>query len=837
MRNKKENSKDPVQVYCRLRPLKNLTDLAAVRRYSDQIIQLYHPSGLKPEAFYNFKFVFPEDATQKDVFEEIAYPLAEDLLNGKDGLLFTYGITSSGKTYTLTGNCLNPGILPRTLDVIFNTIQQRQARKYIFKPDGSNYFEIRSNADALIELQREKMEKQSQLFNQGSRTPTRRQKNNINDEYKEWESRQKDDSTCELSEDNRNLFSVFVSYVEIYNNYIYDLLDDRVIDQIKQKQPISKNLREDIRKKVFVLNGVEIEVKSADEATELFIKGIKRRRIAHTALNAESSRSHSVFNIKIVQAPKDADGEVVRDSKFMVVSQLSLVDLAGSERVGRTKNTGDRLREASSINNSLMKLRSCIDVLRENQRTNQNKLVPYRDNKLTHLFKSYFEGCGLIKMTICVNPSADDFDETIHVMKFAEATQEVMINRASNIQFAKFDLVNFNSLNVVYPTTDFNDINDDKIFPDWFAALDERKKNRDLKLALFKEKSLIFRNSLAKIDKSSHLDKQRLTTLENDLAIREQQIKDLEKHCGQQQSSIDGHLKKIQELEFNVRDLENEMSGVKRELCKEKMKTDTLNQQYRDKHNKEIQALKNAFKRKLKDAVNKLEHEEHVQKEKKEIIKNILEAESLDIFRNIRDSIYPNEINLDVQNNRNSINTPNQQLRLSPVKLPSNDKQTPQKHQSRFQLTRDLFETNVKRLATDNYQPAPRESRKRPAGTPVANPRHKRSLSSGNEKWIDHKPLGTIDLGTVMTPKIKNGKSVTNLRKLSTNNLINSSKYALTHHIANEDGDVETHIYKGDVIPTTFGGAQIMFNDIEMLQQTSPKKSKPESYNIGIDNN
>lgn len=149
----------------------------------------------------------------------------------------------------------------------------------------------------------------------------------------------------------------------------------------------------------------------------------------------------------------------------MVVSQLSLVDLAGSERVGRTKNTGDRLREASSINNSLMKLRSCIDVLRENQRLNQNKIVPYRDNKLTHLFKSYFEGCGSIKMTICVNPSSDDFEETIHVMKFAEATQEVMVNRASNIQFAKFDLLNFNSLNVVYPSTDFNDINDDKIFP------------------------------------------------------------------------------------------------------------------------------------------------------------------------------------------------------------------------------------------------------------------------------------------------------------------------------------------------------------------------------------
>lgn len=344
----------------------------------------------------------------------------------------------------------------------------------------------------------------------------------------------------------------------------------------------------------------------------------------------------------------------------------------------------------------------------------------------------------------------------------------------------------------------------------------------------------MFRNSLAKVDKNYYLEKKKLATLENDLEVRKQQISDLEKHCGQQQSSIDRHLDRINELEFNVRDLENEVFKVKKELLKEKTKTDTLNQQYRDKHNKEIQTLKNAFKRKLKDALNKLEHEEHVQKEKKEIIKNILEAESLDIFKNIRDSIYPNEANLELQVNRKSLNTANP-LTASASKL-LNDKQTPQKHQSRFQLTRDLFETNVKRLATENHQPL-RENRKRPADEPVANPRHKRSLSSGNEKWIDHKPLGTIDLGTVMTPKIKNGKSVSNLRKLSTNNLVNSSKYALTHHIANEDGDVETHIYKGDVIPTTFGGAQITFNDIEMLHQTSPKKNKPESYNIGIDNN
>lgn len=809
MKNKDSTaSKDPVQVYCRLRPLKNLTDVAAVRRYSDTTIQLYHPSGNKPEAYYNFKYVFPENSTQKDVFEEIAYPLVQDLLNGKDSLLFTYGITSSGKTYTLTGNCSNPGILPRTLDAIFNTIGERQSRKFIFKPDGLNFFEIKSTADALIDLQREKQSQLRQL-NFAPRTPTRRNKNANNDEYN-WEARKKDDSTCDLPEDNHNQFAVFVSYVEIYNNRVTDLLDDTVIDQIKLKQPQSKLLREDLRKKVFVLNGVEIEVKSAEEAIELFIKGIKRRRIAHTALNAESSRSHSVFNIKIVQAPRDADGEVVRDTKFMNVSQLSLVDLAGSERVGRTKNTGDRLKEANSINNSLMVLRNCIDVLRENQRSNQTKMVPYRDSKLTQLFKSYFEGQGSIKMTICVNPSADDFDETIHVMKFAEASQEVMVKRGNNLQFVKFDMVNFNSLNVNYPTTEFNDVNDEKIFPDWFAALDERRKNREIKTALFREKALEFRTSLAAIDKNHLLDKQKAATLENDLAVREQQIKDLEKHCVVQQSSIESQAKKINELEFNVRDLENELTRSKTELQQKDLKFKQLQTNFKEKHKQKVQSLEFAFQRKLKSIMDELEHKKCVEKEKKQMVMDILEAESLSVFRDPRESVYQN----DLENRYSNANAETQPKTLASA----SDKKTPQ-HQSRFEIARGMFESK-----TDQ-----RESRKRAACTPaVVNPKHRRSLSSGQGKWIDHKPLGTLDLGTVFTPKIKNKKSVSSLRQLSTHDLVTASHYALTQHVADKNGDVSTHIYKGDVIPTSGGGAQVLFNDVETLQQ-SPTKSPAKS--------
>ena len=110
----------------------------------------------------------------------------------------------------------------------------------------------------------------------------------------------------------------------------------------------------------------------------------------------------------------DSEGEqVVQDKRVVVVSQLSLVDLAGSERTNRTKNTGQRLREAGNINNSLMTLRSCLEILRENQVQGTNKMVPYRDSKLTHLFKNYFDGEGQVRMVVCVNPRADDYDETI----------------------------------------------------------------------------------------------------------------------------------------------------------------------------------------------------------------------------------------------------------------------------------------------------------------------------------------------------------------------------------------------------------------------------------------
>lgn len=221
---------------------------------------------------------------------------------------------------------------------------------------------------------------------------------------------------------------IVCSKLNIYNELHY--LIKIIIYYVENRTPQTKIIREDINHNMFVHGITEMEVKSVEEALNAFHTGQKKKRMGHTILNAESSRSHSVFTIRLVQAPVDVNGEyVLQDREKVTVSQLSLVDLAGSERTNRTKNTGQRLREAGNINNSLMTLRNCLEILRENLVNGASKKVPYRDSKLTHLFKNYFDGEGQVKMVVCINPRSDDYDETAHVMKFAEITQEVQIAR------------------------------------------------------------------------------------------------------------------------------------------------------------------------------------------------------------------------------------------------------------------------------------------------------------------------------------------------------------------------------------------------------------------------
>ncbi|XP_060231555.1 kinesin-like protein KIF23 isoform X7 [Meriones unguiculatus] len=571
------NLKDPVGVYCRVRPLSFPDQECCVEVVNNTTVQLHAPEGYRlnrngeyKETQYSFKRVFGTHTTQKELFDVVASPLVDDLIHGKNGLLFTYGVTGSGKTHTMTGSPGSGGLLPRCLNMIFNSIGSFQAKRYVFKSNDRNSMEIQCEVDALLERQkREAMPI--------PKTPS--SKRQADPEFADMINVQEFCKAEEVDEDS--VYGVFVSYIEIYNNYIYDLLEEVLFDPIKPKWngcstpmrstesviPQSKMLREDKNHNMYVAGCTEVEVKSTEEAFEIFWRGQKKRRIANTHLNRESSRSHSVFNIKLVQAPLDADGDnVLQEKEQITVSQLSLVDLAGSERTNRTKAEGNRLREAGNINQSLMTLRTCMEVLRENQTYGTNKMVPYRDSKLTHLFKNYFDGEGKVRMIVCVNPKAEDYEESLQVMRFAEVTQEVEVARpADKVICGLTPGRRYRNLPRGGPLGDeplvtevipqsfpplppykLLDINDEETLPKLIETLEKRHHLRQLMTEELNKQCMTFKALLKELDSS-------LSNKENYI---QEKLNEKEKLISGQKSEIERLEKKNKTLEYKIEILE-----------------------------------------------------------------------------------------------------------------------------------------------------------------------------------------------------------------------------------------------------------------------------------------
>lgn len=152
-------------------------------------------------------------------------------------------ITGSGKTYTMTGNVHDRAIMFRCLDSLFKTIADYQTKKFVFKPDRVNGFEILSEADAMLDRQSE--------MNIHQAKPRRK------DSDPEIASQASTEARGLNSIDEDNMYSVFVTYVEVYNNNVYDLLDI-------QKTLQSKIIREDASHNMFVHGVTEVEIKSVE---------------------------------------------------------------------------------------------------------------------------------------------------------------------------------------------------------------------------------------------------------------------------------------------------------------------------------------------------------------------------------------------------------------------------------------------------------------------------------------------------------------------------------------------------------------------------------------------
>ncbi|XP_067931431.1 kinesin-like protein KIF13A isoform X2 [Watersipora subatra] len=215
-------------------------------------------------------------------------------------------------------------------------------------------------------------------------------------------------------------YAVEVSYMEIYNEKVHDLLD-----------PASKGNLKVREHKILgpYVDGLSLlAVNSYADIENLMVEGNKSRTVAATNMNSESSRSHAVFTIKLTQTLHDKASGVSGER----VSKMSLVDLAGSERVTKTGAIGERLKEGSNINKSLTTLGLVIKALAESSsssKTKKSNFVPYRDSVLTWLLKDNLGGNSKTVMIATVSPAADNYEETLSTLRYADSAKRI-VNRA-----------------------------------------------------------------------------------------------------------------------------------------------------------------------------------------------------------------------------------------------------------------------------------------------------------------------------------------------------------------------------------------------------------------------
>ncbi|XP_050506564.1 kinesin-like protein KIF18A isoform X2 [Diabrotica virgifera virgifera] len=210
-------------------------------------------------------------------------------------------------------------------------------------------------------------------------------------------------------------FDLGITYLEVYNELVKDLLNPG--------PPL--NLREDSNYGVIVAGIKVFKISNADELFHLLEQGNRNRTQHPTDANAESSRSHAVFQVYIKMMRKT--------TKQVRTAKLSMIDLAGSERGSVTGYGGARFTEGANINKSLLALGNCINSLADGQRH-----VPYRDSKLTRLLKDSLGGNCKTVMIANVSPSSLSFEDTYNTLKYATRAKKIKSNIHMNV--AKVDL-------------------------------------------------------------------------------------------------------------------------------------------------------------------------------------------------------------------------------------------------------------------------------------------------------------------------------------------------------------------------------------------------------------
>ena len=216
-------------------------------------------------------------------------------------------------------------------------------------------------------------------------------------------------------------FLLRVSFVEIYNEMIRDLLSDAKHGQNEVA------IREDPRRGVYC-EAEEIIITDYDSIISVLKKGISKRSVASTEMNDTSSRSHTIFKIVVESKERPDDNEKLTTDGAVLVASLNLVDLAGSESVRHTGATGQRQKEGGKINQSLLSLSRVIHALGGKSKSH----ISFRDSKLTRLLQASLSGSARMSVVCCVTPAEKFFEETRSTLAFASRAKLVRTNATVN---------------------------------------------------------------------------------------------------------------------------------------------------------------------------------------------------------------------------------------------------------------------------------------------------------------------------------------------------------------------------------------------------------------------
>lgn len=321
--------------------------------------------------------VFTTHDNNSRVYDHIAKRLVRRVMEGYHGTVFAYGMTGTGKTFSMQGTATQPGVIPLAITDIFSYIRETPSREFLLR----------------------------------------------------------------------------VSYLEIYNERIHDLLSMPTGGGVGGTQQEEIKLREDSKRGVYATPLKEEIVQSPTQLLRVIARGDQARRTASTQFNARSSRSHAVVQIVVESRQRLPAGAVENSKRSGIlpggvrVSTLSLIDLAGSEKAAESK---ERRQEGAHINKSLLTLGTVIAKLSEwkdkegKASDKDGKHLPYRDSKLTRLLQGALAGNSLVSILCTIQIGAANSaaaanshtTETLNTLKFASRAKNSIISHAKKAEEA-----------------------------------------------------------------------------------------------------------------------------------------------------------------------------------------------------------------------------------------------------------------------------------------------------------------------------------------------------------------------------------------------------------------